>query len=161
MTDTLNTKKDKLIDSKGTKRPLTSLLWGDVPSEMSQRYSWKGQQAHKVKPTLSCYSQHQRQVQHRSCSLWAGMKTAALIPPTARPPSCEDDRGQLDVQILINWFNCSKLLNLNAIFGGQWGCCPLDLSCVWWTGNAKKINIRPLVSTDAFFFPESKLNISG
>lgn len=105
-------KKDKPRDSEGTKRPLTSLLWEDVPSEMSQLYSWKGQQAHKVKPTRSRYTQHQRQVQRLSCSLWSGLKTAALIPPTTR--SRRENRGQLDVQILISWFNCSNLLNLKC-----------------------------------------------
>lgn len=105
-------KKDNCRDNEGTKRPLTSLLWGDVPSEMSELYSWKGQQAHKVKPTQSCYTQHQRQVQGLSWSLWAGLKTAALIPPTSRSRFCREVRGQLDVQILISWFICTDLINL-------------------------------------------------
>lgn len=96
MTDMLNTKKDKPIDKRTKKAPDPSVV---VPSEMSRRYSWKGQPAHKVKPTQSCYSQHQRQVQPGH----PHSEPAALIPPTTRSLSCEEDRGRLDVQILIKW----------------------------------------------------------
>lgn len=107
-------KKDKPRGNEGTTGPPTSLLLGDVPLEMRQPYSWKGQQAHKAKPTWSCYSQHQRQVQGLSCSFWAGLKTAAVIPPTIRCHSKGEDGGRLYVQILISWFNCSNLLNLKC-----------------------------------------------
>lgn len=36
------TKKDKSVESLGTNRPLTSLLWVDAPSEMSRHISGKG-----------------------------------------------------------------------------------------------------------------------
>lgn len=131
-------KKDKPRDNEGTKRPLTSLLWEDVLSEMSPFYSWRGQQAHKVKPTRSCYTQHQRQVQRLSCSFWAGLKTAALIPQPAR--SRGEDRGQLDVQILIGWFNCSNLLNLKRYLWCVRVFYLLDLYCLCWIEKRMLLN---------------------
>lgn len=128
-------KKDKPSGSEGTTGPLTSLLWGDVPLEMSQPYNWKGQQAHKVKLTWSCYSQHQRQVQGLSCSFWARFKTAALIPQTTHCHSKGEDRGQLDVQILISWFNCSKLLNLKCCLWCALGILPFrPVLCLMYRG---------------------------
>lgn len=94
-------KKDKPRDSEGTKRPLTSLLWGDVPSVMSQLYSWKGQQAHKVKPTWSqLYSTSKTSPAPAMVPL-SRVENSSTNPTTTRSHSCEEDRGQLDVHILI------------------------------------------------------------
>lgn len=126
-----NTKKRQAIDGRGTQRPLTSPLWRNVPPEMSQHYSWEGQQAPKVKPTWSCYTQHQRQVQRPSCSFWARLKTTALIPANTPCHSYREDRGQPHLQILINWPNCCKPVQLakfktqSLMFAGI--LSPLDL----------------------------------
>lgn len=166
MLNTKKHKKDKPSGSEGTTGPLTSLLWGDVPLEMSQPYNWKGQQAHKVVPTRSCYSQHQRQVQVLSCSFWAGFKTAALISPTTHCHSKGEDRGQLDVQILISWFNCSKSLNLKCCLWCALGILPFrPVLCLMnreKNAAALKYALRweLLFEKLCLFFFESKLNIS-
>lgn len=124
------TKRDTFRDSEGTKRPLTFLLWWDVPSEMSQPYSWKGHQAHKVKPTQSCYTQHQRQVQGLSCSPWARLKTAALIPLTTRC-CCSGQRsaGCTNPNKLIPLWQLAKLKMLSLMWIGVvalWTCLVFD-----------------------------------